>query len=208
MSPVWAGTIPQRRDGFSVSALKPSGIAARCDNCGMLNLAVVLTTYQLAWDHQNAKYDAIQALEDQHTQISWYPTAVDQYEFPAVPVMIARCAAEAHQAADISANMAAILMARTTVEATARDQKIDGRDLIAKINGMRDAGIIRKRVADAAHAIRYLGNDMAHADLPEPPSDEDVSDTLKLMDALLTEVFDITATTDAIIERRQDRKQG
>ena len=207
MAPQWAGPVPSKRESYGVSALKTSALAARCDNCGMLNLAIVQATYSLGWGYNGAASEVIQALEDPRTQKAWYPKSVDKYEFPNVPEGIARCAEEAHQAADVHANMAAILMARTTVEATAKQHGIETNGLVSKINGLRDAGIIRARIADAAHAIRYLGNDMAHADVGERPSDEDVSDTLKLMDALLTEVFDITATTESILARRQERKQ-
>lgn len=207
MRPVWAGGIPDDGSNFGVAKPK-SSVATRCDNCGMLNLALVEADYALTWNHQSAVQDAIAALDARYPAPAWYPKTVERYEYPNVPDSIARCATEAHQCSDIGATMAAILMTRAAVEATARNQKIDGRDLIAKINGLRDAGIIRQRLADAAHAIRYLGNDMAHADIEDPPSPDDVADTLKLMDALLTEVFDITATTDGILARRAERKQG
>jgi len=68
--------------------------------------------------------------------------------------------------------MAAILMARTTIEATAKSQAIITGSLIAKIDAMAmaTAQLIRPALRDAAHAIRHLGNDMAHGDVEAPRS--------------------------------------
>ncbi|MFJ6170565.1 DUF4145 domain-containing protein [Curtobacterium sp. NPDC092190] len=133
----------------------------------------------------------------------WLPTSVGQYEFEHVPEHIARAAEEAHQAAEVGTHMAALLMARTTVEATAKDKGILKGSLFEKIDRLRDDAHIRSNIAEAAHQIRHLGNDMAHGDLDDAPDKEDVTDVLTLMDALLREVYETSAITSRIINRRQ-----
>ncbi|ANP73018.1 DUF4145 domain-containing protein [Cryobacterium arcticum] len=146
--------------------------------------------------------NASNILMDTANIVVWHPTFVSSREFPDVPIHVARCASEAFQAAGIGAFIAAILMARTTIEATAKSQAITKGNLIAKIDAMASAQLIRPALREAAHAIRHLGNDMAHGDIEDPPAQVDAEDVLKLMAMILTEVFEAAALTKAIMERR------
>jgi len=81
-----------------------------------------------------------------------------------VPEPIRSTASEAFACASIGAHRAAILLARTTIEATAKAEAITSGSLVAKIDALKAANHIRPDVADAAHEVRLLGNDMAHGD--------------------------------------------
>jgi hypothetical protein len=107
----------------------------------------------------------------------------------------------------IGADAASILMTRTTIEATAKSKGIDKGSLFEKIEKMSANGIIRPATLTLAHAIRVLGNDMAHGDVDDLPTSEDASDALHLMDLILEEVYQATAIADEILARRAARGQ-
>ena len=98
--------------------------------------------------------------------------------------------------------MASILMARTVVEATAKEKGITTGRLIEKIDAMATASVIRESTKEAAHEIRHLGNDMAHGDIADIPESDDVRDVLVLMDEVLAEVFQGPARTARLKNRR------
>lgn len=184
----------------SFKTSKRAHIAARCGNCGALNVAIVKGPNTAVGSSPITSAKDI--LLDSANSVVWHPTFVSSREFPDVPTHVARCASEAFQAAGIGAFIAAILMARTTIEATAKSQGITTGSLIAKIDAMSTSQIIRPALRDAAHAIRHLGNDMAHGDIEDPPVQVDAEDVLKLMAMILTEVFEAAALTKAIMDRR------
>ncbi|NIH53535.1 hypothetical protein FHX76_001403 [Lysinibacter cavernae] len=95
-------------------------------------------------------------------------------------------------------------MARTVVEAAAKANGITSGNLVTKIDKMKDAGLIRAVLADAAHEVRHLGNDMAHGDLDDLPDSDDVQDVLELMKQILNEVFQ----SPAIAARLKNRRMG
>jgi hypothetical protein len=175
-----------------------SRVALVCDNCAEVMVVVGETENDL-----NQTYSQGEEIDLLTQYGTWFPQHATSYSFKHVPAPIARAAEEAHQAADVQANMAAVLMARTAVEATAKDKGIVKGALFAKIDQLRDDGHIRRIIAEAAHEIRHLGNDMAHGDLEDAPTNEDTQDVLTLMDTLLREVYEAAALTSGIIERRR-----
>lgn len=136
------------------------------------------------------------------TNFEWFPRVGSSPDFPDVPVHIERAAKEAHSSFSINAFMAAILMARTVVEATAKEKGVLKGTLLMKIDELAGRNFIRNDTKDAAHEIRHLGNDMAHGDISELPDADDVSDVLGLMDEVLNEIFQGPAKTARLRARR------
>lgn len=170
--------------------------AATCDNCGHASLALATSYAKTGADYLKA----FRATLD--SNFEWFPRVGASPDFPDVPEHIARAAKEAHAAFSINARMAAILMARTVVEATAKEKGITSGVLLKKIDEMAKQSIIREDTKEATHEIRHLGNDMAHGDIDELPEVEDVSDVLALMDEILNEVFQGPAKTARLRARR------
>ncbi len=196
MSPQWTRllTSPVRTDSFGSASLLQS--AATCDNCGHLSVGIAFD-YSTTGQAYDGYFD--------HTpdeNFEWFPRVGSAPDFPDVPEHIAQAAREAHSAFSINARMAAILMARTVVEATAKDKGITNGTLLSKIDEMAKQSIIRNDTKDAAHEIRHLGNDMAHGDIDDIPDSEDVADVLALMDEVLNEVFQGPAKTARLRARR------
>ena len=71
------------------------------------------------------------------------------------------------------ANRGAVALARAVVEATAKAKGVTSGTLVRKIDKLAEERLIRLAVADQAHEIRHLGNDVAHGDLADLVSKED-----------------------------------
>lgn len=139
-------------------------------------------------------------------QAVWLPQHADGKDFPDVPEQVALAADEAHRCLSINAFRAAVLMARSVVEATCKDKGITQGKLDQKINALRDQQDIRPGTADMAHEIRYFGNEMAHGDFVVEVDREEAEDTLELMGQILNEVYQGPALVARTKANRAARK--
>lgn len=163
--------------------------AATCDNCEMPSSGKGLATAAV---HPYTTEDVTlvrKSIGLSAESLEWWPKIGQAPEVPDVPESIARAAKEAHSSASVGNHMAAILMARTVVEATAKNQGITSGQLVKKIDAMKDANLIRPAIAEQAHEVRFAGNDMAHGDIDIAPESADSEEILALMDQVLSEVF-------------------
>ncbi|MFC4225044.1 DUF4145 domain-containing protein [Lysinibacter cavernae] len=172
-------------------------VASTCDNCQRLSVGVVE-------DSRGSGAGLESDFNNSAGSPQWWPKAGQSPQILDVPAHIAKAAREAYSTASINANVASILMARTVVEAAAKANGITSGNLVTKIDKMKDAGLIRAVLADAAHEVRHLGNDMAHGDLDDLPDSDDVQDVLELMKQILNEVFQ----SPAIAARLKNRRMG
>lgn len=171
-------------------------VSATCDNCRHASLA-----YAYDYSTSGGNYESyFRNTPDENFE--WFPRVGSSPDFPDVPGHIAKAAKEAHAGFSINSLMAAILMARTVVEATAKHKGIATGNLLSKIDAMASQNIVREDTKDAAHEIRHLGNDMAHGDISDLPDRDDVADVLALMDEVLNEVFQGPAKTARLRARR------
>jgi hypothetical protein len=136
-------------------------------------------------------------------EVEWWPKVGVAPAVEDVPPAIARAAREAYASASVGNHIAAILMARTVVEATAKNKGITVGTLSAKINSMKDAGLIRPAIAEQAHEVRFAGNDMAHGDIEALVGETDSEELLALMAEVLSEVFQGPARLERIRAKRQ-----
>ena len=133
---------------------------------------------------------------------TWLPASPANREFPDVPEDIEAAASEAYQCLSIGAYRAAVMLARSVIEATAKAKGISKGLLWHKIEAMHRAGLVREHVKDAAHEVRHLGNESAHGDFVEPVSPEEADEVLQLMAEVLNEVFE----SPARVQRRRDAR--
>ena len=139
----------------------------------------------------------------------YWPRTVGGKDFPDVPTHLAEAADEAHRCLSIDAFRAAVAMARAVVEATAKEQGVDSGNLMEKIDKLAEAGVISDAMKDAAHEIRFAGNESAHGDLAAGSiSEEDALDVVGLMDAILLRVYQEPAQVERVRQRRLARKSG
>lgn len=163
----------------------------RCDNCGTLCIG------STSWRADQAGGSLKSYMQLETTDIRWLPARGAVKDYPDVPAHIASAAGEAHACRSILANRAAVLMARSVIEATAKDKGITKGTLEAKIDKMHDDGLVRELVKEQAHEIRHLGNDMAHGDFVEPVTEEEADEILELMAEVLAEVYQAPARLEA-----------
>lgn len=178
--------------------------AAKCDYCTMPSLGTGWSEdIMVGSDVEDASYVRSTLKLMNEAELAWTPQIGVAPEVHDVPDHIARAAKEAYSSRSVGNNMAAVLMARTVVEATAKEKQIGGKNLAAKINGMRDADLIRPDIADLAHEIRFAGNDMAHGDIDVPIDETDSEEILALMAEVLSEVFQGPARVARVKAKRQ-----
>ena len=156
----------------------------KCDYCGYPNIAM-----KQRFRYGNMDYDEshfASGNDEQAQYLHWLPDEPLGREFEEVPEHIA-----------------AILMARSVLEATAKDKGVEKGNLASKIDALADKGVISPQIKDEAHEIRYLGNDMAHGDFVEPVTEEDADDMLGFLATFLNYVYQMPAA----IRKRQDARR-
>ncbi len=158
----------------------------RCDNCHAVSLATSQASKDDTVDERNP---AIWIEEEADTE--WYPTppVVVGKEFPDVPQHIAEAASEAYKCRSISAFRAAALLARSVIEAIAKDKGVTQGTLVSKIDELFNQRFIREHIRDGAHEVRFLGNEMAHGDFISSITDEERELALILMSEIIEEVY-------------------
>ncbi|PMR61392.1 hypothetical protein C1A38_09245 [Verrucosispora sp. ts21] len=182
--------------------------AFTCAACGRITLAH-LTLENPPYDQEEglSGRDVYELLGERDDQLHWLPTRAAGKGFPDVPDALADTASEAHRAMQTKCHRAAVLLARSVIEATAKAKQITSGSLNAKIDALAQTGLIRGHIQEAAHEIRHLGNDMAHGDFTTPVAAEDAELILTLMDEVLLEVFQSPARVAHAKAKRLARTQ-
>jgi hypothetical protein len=120
-----------------------------------------------------------------------------------VPEAVAGYLGEASDAFSVGAYRAVLLLVRSIIEATAKDKEITSGTLVQKINRLYDEGHVRKGTKDMGHALRILGNDMAHGDIDQVPNQEDADDALTIARFVLDDVYVADARRIDMLGRRK-----
>jgi hypothetical protein len=139
--------------------------------------------------------------------LSWYPTEPLTKTYPdSVPAEITSVAVEAYGCFGVKHYRAAILMARTVIEASAKFVGIDDFGITTKIKKMYEQGLIYKFVMEGAEELRQAGNEVAHGDLVLAADAEEAEALLNLMDRILDGLFIAPSEPAAQQARRQARQ--
>ncbi|MEV4155832.1 DUF4145 domain-containing protein [Nocardia salmonicida] len=171
----------------------------RCASCQRGSIGCITETGSV----QASFFDT----EEGGNRIDWIPLHAVSTEFPDVPPHIGGAAQEATGCLSVGHNRAAVLLARSVVEATAKDLGIGTGTLAKKIDTMHSAGRIREHTRDAAHEIRFLGNEMAHGDFTAEVDPEEAEDVLNLMSEILDEIYQGPARLNKKRQARLARSQ-
>jgi len=163
----------------------------RCDSCAALSIRSMWTGDIVEPGLSPEGIAAILTAESPmpFANTRWYPADTRGKQYPDVPAQIATAASEAHRCVAVEAYRGAILLARSVIEATAKDKDITTGSLMQKIDAMHQRRLIRDDVRDGAHEVRYLGNDMAHGDYADPVPRADAEMVVTLMDEVLEEIY-------------------
>lgn len=175
--------------------------AYRCDSCSAASVARIPGSL----DRRQYVGEADDAFENPYLVIDWLPATVRGRRFEDVPSPVREAASEAYECQSIHSFRAAILMARSVVEAVAKDQGVVDGSLVKKIDALAERGIISTLVKDTAHEIRHMGNEMAHGDFVQDVTEEECDDVLNFMSVLLDAVYQQPAKLTRFRAQRQAR---
>ena len=158
--------------------------AYTCDGCGVISVGVASRDYVL---HQDCYPEEFFSRD--WPRVEWLPQVPLGRNFEDVPPFIADAASEAYKCQSVGAFCAAVLLARTVIEATCKDKDITQGTLKQKIDSLEESRLINPTLAGLSHQVRLMGNEMAHGDLDAAIDAEDCDDLLEFMSALLEEIY-------------------
>lgn len=158
--------------------------AYTCDGCGVISVGVASSR-----DVEDIYGGARRFFSQDQPKIVWLPELPRGREFADVPTNIAGAASEAYTCQSVGAYRAAVLLARSVIEATCKDKGITHGTLKQKIDGLEESRQINPMLAGLSHEVRLMGNEMAHGDLDATIDAEDCDDLLEFMSALLEEIY-------------------
>lgn len=146
-------------------------------------------------------------IDDSYNICEYWPIKLSRKAFSDVPKPIASTASEAHLCLDAGSPRGAVALARAVVESVAKDKDITKSNLEGKIEALYKGGHISEAMKEAAHEIRFAGNEVAHGDLvTEPSTIEDAQEIVTLMDTILERVYHEPAKVTRIRQQRESRK--
>lgn len=176
--------------------------AFRCSACNGVSVANITAP--------SAAKGSLQGYTNRLTDegFDWRPNALASRSYPDVPPHIADAATEAFECQSTHHYRAAILLARSVIEATAKNKGITEGVLYNKIEELERQDFIRPHIKAVAHGIRDFGNDMAHGDFVAPVSAEESHLVIQLMGEILDEVYQSPARLAAVQQAVQARQQG
>lgn len=85
---------------------------------------------------------------------------------------------------------------RAIIESICVDQKIPGKNLEARIDGLANSGQLSKKQADWLHAHRFMGNAAAHEMLAPKPSE--LVSALDIAETLLKTIYILPSVADQL----------
>ncbi|WP_083090161.1 DUF4145 domain-containing protein [Actinomyces vulturis] len=168
-----------------------------CLSCRNLNTAQWLSNEMIS-DERLVDWEDL----SENNRVFWHPRPGSKKEFKDVPKTISYAASEAWTCHTNDCYRAAVIMARSVVEAAAKMQGHAKGTLAQKIEEMSEAGLIRPALAEQINEIRYMGNESAHGDLDSEITSDDASEVLGLMNELLNELWQAPARARRLRERR------
>src|SRR5450755_2837227 len=130
----------RKAEGTSLWDYRPGLACYTCDHCDM-PIAAVLPD------------DPGDALN------TYWPRRASGKNFPDVPESLASAASEAHVCLSAGSSRGSVALARSVLEAVAKHKGITRGSLKSKINALHAAGHISEAMSEAAHEIRFAGNE-------------------------------------------------
>lgn len=192
--------------GFSEDENHRVAVAAyQCVVCNGISVGIATTPIQTA-PTLSQWVDNVRNLSDD--DFTWRPNASDTKDYPEVPKHIGAAATEAFECHSSAHYRAAILLARSVIEATAKDKGITAGNLKSKIEEMEKQALIRPLIREVADGIRDYGNEMAHGDFGTPVGHAESEMVIQLMGVILEEVYQISAQLAQIKQAVNTRKQA
>ena len=156
--------------------------AFRCSSCQVFSVGILVCRTR------DVTAQATDMLKRNEMHV-WRPSPGHTKVYEDVPTHIADAATEAYECHARDHYRASILLARSVIEASAKEVGITKGRLVDKIEKLHEDQWIRQHVKDGADSVRHFGNDMAHGDFVQPVTEEESTLVIALMEEILDEVF-------------------
>lgn len=82
---------------------------------------------------------------------------------------------------------------------------VRSKDLMGKINGLHEKGLITKKQAEILHEHRYLGNDALHS--LDTPSKKSLRLAIEIIEHILDSLYELTDKAEELVSQRQRRNK-
>ncbi len=104
---------------------------------------------------------------------------------------------------------AAAVMARSALQIALRDCKAEGKNLKQEIDDLASKGVLPPIMRDWSDHVRELGNDSAHPDPSQGPTDpQDARDIVNFLDFLLEYLYSLPHQIQEYRERGKKEERG
>ena len=99
---------------------------------------------------------------------------------------------------------AAIVMARSALQAALREQRVSGKNLKKEIDELAETGVLPPIMKEWATEVRQFGNRSAHPDpMQDPPSGQDAIELVKFLDFFLEYTYSLPHRIDKYRQRME-----
>jgi hypothetical protein len=132
----------------------------QCQGCRSVSFRKVVADLEMAYPDEHDEWHVPHDITAYPPILKGHRKFSDAYR---IPHPVRDIYEQSVQAMKESSGILAGIGLRATIEAICNEQQIQGRNLEKRIDGLAKKGVISQRDAERLHAIRFLGNDAAHA---------------------------------------------
>lgn len=167
----------------------------QCRGCTTICFRKVIVDYESAYPIDADEWEVPR-------DVSYYPSVLrghrelDDIEY--IPSPVQDIYAQAVHAIRDELNILAGIGLRATIEAICNEQKIGGRTLDKRIDGLGKGGLISQKDVERLHAIRFMGNDAAHDIQTVEPKNLMIA--LRIIEHLLVNIYVLDGEADGKLE--------
>jgi hypothetical protein len=137
-----------------------------------------------------------------------YPNPLPKPVDDKLPDFIRGDIKELYLCQSVGAHKGTCALARAVLQEVCRRHDAKGKDLNEEIDDLAKNGIITKNIADFAHSIRVVGNDVLHPkDDSREPSKEDGEAILSLLEQIIFNLYIAPQTAREMKEKFKKKKK-
>jgi hypothetical protein len=167
----------------------------QCRGCKTISFRKVVIDYENAYPIDDDEWEVPK-------DVSYYPSVLKGHrqleDIENIPSLVKDIYAQAVHAIRDELNILAGIGLRATIEAICNEQKIVGRTLDKRIDGLTKGGLISQKDAERLHAIRFLGNDAAHEIQAVEPKNLLIA--LRIIEHLLVNIYILDSEADGKLD--------
>ncbi len=191
----WHEVLYAHVDSFYEYRMDTNHEVVQCRGCKTISFRKVVIDYENAYPIGEHEWEVPR-------DVSYYPSVLKGHreleDIEDVPSPVQDIYAQAVHAIRDELNILAGIGLRATIEAICNEQKIVGRTLDKRIDGLAKGGLISQKDAERLHAIRFLGNDADHEIQKVEPKNLLIA--LRIIEHLLVNIYILDSEADGKLD--------